>query len=344
MAVDAMGGDHAPGAVVQGVREAVSVFPVQVILVGDEEAIRSYLPSGLGGGEIVVRHTAESVRMDDPPLKAVRHKRRSSIRIAFEMVKKGEADAVVSAGNSGAIMAAGILTLGRIEGVDRPAIAGVFPGEKSPVILIDVGANVDCKPFHLLQFAVMAEAYAIACLGMESPKVGLLSIGEEGSKGNELVRAAHPLLKDHGINFVGNVEGRDIFKGEVEIIVCDGFVGNVALKLSEGMADAVRNMLDRELGPFFEGQIAEMGEEDPLQRIHKALDYEAFGGAPLLGLNGVSVVCHGDASQRAIRNAIGLAAKYVNCALVEKIALKMERHIVNASRKSDTPKERSSSI
>ncbi len=331
VAVDAMGGDQAPEVVIQGAVRAVDTYQVQVILVGDSSVIEEQLSPMDDIEGIRVYHADEAVAMDDPPLKAVRHKKRSSIKVAFELIKKKEADAVVSAGNSGAILAAGILTVGRIKGVARPAIAGVFPAEKSPVILIDVGANVDCKPSHLLEFALMAEAYASACLGLQYPKVGLLSIGEEGGKGNELVRAARPLFEKNGLNFVGNVEGRHIFKGDVEIIVCDGFVGNVALKLSEGMADAVRNMLNRELDASAQGREFKQMASEALDRFHRALDYEAFGGAPLLGLNCVSVVCHGDASPRAISNAIGLAAKYVDAKLVEKIALKMKGHDVNGS-------------
>lgn len=331
VAVDAMGGDQAPEVVIQGAIRAVDTHKIQVILVGDQAVIEEHLLSKGNVQGIKVHHADEAVTMDEPPLMAVRHKKRSSIKIAFELIKKKEADAVVSAGNSGAILTAGILTVGRIKGVGRPAIAGVFPGQRSPVILIDVGANVDCKPSHLLEFALMAEVYASVCLGIQHPKVGLLSIGEEGGKGNELVRAARPLFEKKSLNFVGNVEGRDIFKGNVEIIVCDGFVGNVALKLSEGMADAVRNMLERELKASSQGMEFNKMAEKALDRFYSTLDYEAFGGAPLLGLNGVCVVCHGDASPRAISNAIGLAAKYVDVRLVEKIALKMKGYEVNGS-------------
>jgi glycerol-3-phosphate acyltransferase PlsX len=270
-----------------------------------------------------VHHCDEVVEMDEPPLKAVRNKKESSIRVAFDLLKQGEADAVVSAGNSGATLAAGILTLGRLGGVERPALAGVFPGHKGEVILIDVGANVDCRPVHLFQFGVMAHAFATSCLGMEDPKVGLLSIGEEGGKGNEQVRVAHDLFKASSLNFVGNVEGREIFSGEVQIIVCDGFVGNVALKLSEGMGEAITRMLKEELGNSLVGRAGLWFGRRSVQRFWRKLDYAEYGGAPILGINGIGIVCHGNSSARAIKSGVRIAAEYVQRNLQERISLRM---------------------
>jgi glycerol-3-phosphate acyltransferase PlsX len=318
VAVDAMGGDHAPGEVVKGAVQAASELGIDITLVGHDKIIQEVLRAWPSTHRISIYHCEEVVRMDESPLKAVRQKKDSSIRVAFNLIKRGEVDAIVSAGNSGATLAAGILTLGRVEGVERPALAGIFPGERGNVILIDVGANVDCRPSHLFQFGVMAEAFATSCLGIENPKVGLLSIGEEGSKGNEQVRLARELLNQSKLNFVGNVEGREIFSGDVEIIVCDGFVGNVALKVSEGMAQAMTQLLNTELMSSVLGRTGLLLCHGSIEHFRTKLDYEEYGGAPLLGINGVSIVCHGGSSAKAIKNAIKLAARYVDNRGLEK--------------------------
>jgi len=319
VAVDAMGGDHAPAAVVQGSARAASELGIDIVLVGHKKAIQGTLDAQSSTDHISICHCEEVVHMDESPLKAVRQKNDSSIKVAFDLVKSGEVDAVVSAGNSGATLAAGILTLGRVEGVERPAIASILPGERGHVILIDVGANVDCRPSHLFRFGIMAEAFATSCLGMEHPKIGLLSIGEEGSKGNEQVRLARELFKQSSLNFVGNVEGRDIFSGDVEIIVCDGFVGNVALKLSEGMAQAMTTLLEMELMTSPLSRTGLLICRKSLARFKKRVDYQEYGGAPLLGINGVGIVCHGGSSARAIQNAIKLAGRYVENRGLEKM-------------------------
>jgi glycerol-3-phosphate acyltransferase PlsX len=262
--------------------------------------------------------------MDESPLKSVRQKKDASIRVAFDLAKWGRVDAVVSAGNSGATLAAGILALGKLEGVERPALASIFPGERGYVILIDVGANVDCRPTHLFQFGVMAHAFASSCMGMVNPTIGLLSIGEEGSKGNEQVRLARKLYDGSQLNFVGNVEGRDIFTGEVQVIVCDGFVGNVALKLSEGMAETMTNLLKRELADSLFGRAGLLLGRGSLKRFKRKLDYGEYGGAPLLGINGVGIVCHGESSANAIKNAIKMAVQYANSRLPEKMVLQLK--------------------
>ncbi len=318
IAVDAMGGDHAPRVAVLGAVEASSELGIDITLVGDRKTVQEELAKHSSTGRVTVYHCEEAVEMDESPLTAVRQKKDASIRVAFELVKMGKADAVVSAGNSGATLASAVLALGRLNGVERPAIAGVFPGERGYVILIDVGANVDCRPSHLFQFGLLAHAFAGSCLGMKNPSMGLLSIGEEGTKGNELVRLTRGLFEESSLNFIGNVEGRDIFSGDVEIIVCDGFVGNVALKLSEGMAEAVTRFLKTELKSSLSGKIALLLGRRSFESFKRKLNYEEYGGAPLLGINGVGIVCHGESSASAIKNAIKLAVQYVDKRLLEK--------------------------
>ena len=323
VAVDAMGGDHAPAAVVQGAARAASELGIDIILVGRKDVVQGALDAQSSTYNITICHCEEVVNMDESPLKAIRQKTDSSIKVAFDLARSGQVDAIVSAGNSGATLAAGILTLGRVEGVERPAIASILPGERGPVILIDVGANVDCRPSHLFQFGVMAEAFATSCLGIRHPKIGLLSIGEEGSKGNEQVRLARELFKQGSLNFVGNVEGRDIFSGDVEVIVCDGFVGNVALKLSEGMAHAMTTLLETELMTSLLSRTGSLLCRRSITRFKRRLDYEEYGGAPLLGINGVGIVCHGGSSARAIKNAIKLAGRYVENRGLEKMVIRL---------------------
>ena len=324
VAVDAMGGDNAPEVVVEGAVEAVSELGIPVTLVGHREILGKILGVHKASDLISVHHCEDMVHMDETPLKAVRKKKDASIRVAFDLVKRGVADAVVSAGNSGAMFAAGVLILGRINGVDRPAIASIVPTEKGPGVLIDVGANVDCRPTHLLQFGLMANAFANSCLGIENPTTGLLSIGEERSKGNEQVRLSHRLFRESSLNFTGNVEGRDLFGGDVDVIVCDGFVGNVALKVIEGVVEAVSRHVRRELeGPETSFSDAVLCQ-DLIDRFKRKLDYEEYGGAPLLGIKGVGIVCHGGSSSKAIKNAIRVAAQYVNNRIIEKMSLVLE--------------------
>jgi glycerol-3-phosphate acyltransferase PlsX len=238
--------------------------------------------------------------MEESPLKALRKKKDSSIGVAFGLAKEGLADAVISAGNSGATLAAGVLALGRISGLERPAIASIVPTEKGPVILIDAGANVDCRPAQLFQFGVMANAFGCSCLDMKNPKIALLNIGEEGSKGNELVRYAYDLFEKSTLNFVGNIEGRDLLTGDVKIVVCDGFVGNVALKLTEGTAESMARLMKRELMRSFMGRIAFILGRKAFFRFARELSYEEYGGAPLLGVKGIGIICHGGSSAKAI--------------------------------------------
>ncbi len=325
IAVDAMGGDHAPEVVVQGALQAASEWGVGITLVGQEKAIERCLSDSPRLSGVEVRPCTEQILMGESPLKAIRQKKDSSIRVAFELVKRGEADAVVSAGNSGAILAGATLILGRIKGVERPAFVGILPGILGDVILVDVGANVDCRPNQLFQFGVMAHAFALSCLGMSDPKVGLLSIGEEGTKGNEQVRLAHDLFHASDLRFVGNVEGRDILSGKVQIIVCDGFVGNVVLKLTEGLAEAMFKMLKEGM----KGEAA-AGADFPagsgiVKWLGEKLDYAEYGGAPILGVKGVGIVCHGASSVKAIKNAVRTAARYVEKGIPERLAAHMEK-------------------
>lgn len=323
IALDAMGGDGAPEVVVQAAIDACTHNPLNVVLVGDREAIKGPLGKERGLPGIEVHHCTERVLMGESPTNAVRRKKNASIRVAFELAKEGVVDAVVSAGNSGATLAAAILLLGRIEGVERPAFASIFPGEKGNVILIDVGANVDCRPLHLLQFGVMARAFAVSCLGMEDPRIGLLSIGEEGGKGNGQVRQAHGLYKTGDLNFIGNVEGRDIFTGDIQIIVCDGFVGNVALKLTEGMADAVTRMMTKEIDASLPGDEGLAFGRELLGRMRKRLDHEEYGGAPVLGIKGVGIVCHGGSSAKSIANALLMADHYARNHIPQRLTEEM---------------------
>jgi len=319
IALDAMGGDDAPAVTVRGALEAVDALGIHVILVGDEARIRAELGNRIDD-RISVRHASEVVGMEESPSVALRRKKDSSIRVAVNLVKGGEADAVVSAGNTGAAMATSLLFLGPSEGVDRPGIATVMPSAREPFVLIDAGATVDCKPIHLLQFGVMGDIYASMVLGRSKPKVGLLSIGEEASKGNELTKESFKLLSDSHLNFIGNVEGKDIFAGTVDVVVCDGFIGNVALKIGEGLVEAAVHMLRRELSHSVLGKLGYVLLKAGLPEFRKKLDYSEYGGAPLLGINGVCIISHGRSSSKAIRNAIAVAADAVRKGLRETIS------------------------
>ncbi|MHB8482630.1 MAG: phosphate acyltransferase PlsX [Nitrospiria bacterium] len=309
IALDAMGGDFSPQHEVEGAVAACEEFEVELILVGNEARIstelKKYSASKL---PLSILHADQVVTMEDAPSMVIRKKRNSSIWKATELVLEGKASAVVSAGNTGACMAAAIFILGPLKGIDRPAIAAIFPTLKDPVIMIDVGANVDCKAKHLLQFAVMGDVYAKRIFGLQKPRIGLLSNGEEDIKGNEITKEAFKLLKTAPFNFLGNVEGKDIYKGETDVIVCDGFVGNVVLKTSEGLADALFQLLKSEIRQStILGKLGYPLLKSSFIRFKKRVDYSEYGGAPLLGVNGVSMICHGRSTPKAIKNAIGRA-------------------------------------
>jgi phosphate acyltransferase len=319
IAVDAMGGDFAPREVVKGALQAAMEYGISVILVGDEKQVLAELNKSDAGGLISVVHASEVISMGEQPAVAVRRKRDSSIVRATQLVKDGEASAVVSAGNTGAAMASALIYLGRIKGIDRPAIAGVLPNEKSFSLMLDVGANVDSKPANLLQFGIMGYQYAKKIMGIENPRVGLLSNGEETTKGNETTLAAFPQLQSAGINFIGNVEGRDIFSGGVDVIVCDGFIGNIVLKAGEGMAVMLLKMIKEEITKSWLAKSGAVLAKPALKALQKRLDYNEYGGAPFLGVNGVSIICHGSSTAKAVKSAIKLARDSVENYLVEEI-------------------------
>ena len=314
VALDAMGGDHAPKAEVEGAVLAARQLGVKVILVGQEDLVRQELSTYADCDELPIEvvHASQNVTMEDPT-RAVRTKRDSSVKVASRLVRDGRAAGLVSAGNTGAVMATAKIVQGVVPGVTRPALAGLFPTSKGPthpVIVLDVGANVDCSPRMLAQFAVMGEIYARIIVKRDRPRVGLLSIGEEQHKGNDLTRAAWPLLKNLNLNFIGNVEGRDIYGGDVDVVVCDGFTGNVALKVSEGVADLVKHTLRESLEATISAKIGYVFSRTALNDFRKRLDYSEYGGAPLLGVRGVCIISHGRANAKAIRNAIRVAAEF----------------------------------
>ncbi|MFQ5925816.1 MAG: phosphate acyltransferase PlsX [Terriglobia bacterium] len=323
IAVDAMGGDHAPQAEVEGAVLAARTYGVGVVLVGQQEVLRQELARHDAGSlPIGIVHASEVITMAESAVRSVRRKRDSSIRVAAKLVADGETDGLVSAGNTGAGMATLKLELGSLPGVDRPALASVLPTKRGTVaVLVDVGANVDCKPHHLEQFAIMGEVYYRVMFGVQRPRVGLLSIGEEASKGNELVRETHRLLKGSPLNFdfIGNVEGQDIFSGDVEVVVCDGFIGNVALKISEGTAEALRDMLKIALSRTLQAKVGYVLSRQAYEDFRKRVDYSEYGGAPLLGIRGVGVICHGRSNSNAIKNAIRVAMEFASRGINEKI-------------------------
>jgi phosphate acyltransferase len=322
IAVDAMGGDFAPRAIVRGAvlagRELAGID--RIFLVGDESAIRNEFDGcGAVPGNIEIRHAAEVIEMGDHPALGVRRKKDSSIGRAVDMVKNGEADAVVSAGNTGAVVVAATMKLRTLDGVERPAIAAVMPTQKNPCVLIDAGANIDSKPELLRQFAIMGSVYSRMVLGREKPVVGLLSIGGEDIKGNETTREAFKLLETAPINFRGNVEGHDLFEGEIDVIACDGFVGNVVLKSSESAAKAIAHWMRQE---FKRNPLRVLGSLlllGAVKAMKMKLDPELYGGAPLLGVNGVCIITHGASSEVAILHAIRVARESVQNRVNEQI-------------------------
>ncbi len=329
VAVDAMGGDNAPAVEVEGAISACREFGIPVTLVGDRGRLEEELARrGCAGLDIDILHTTEVVGMHDSASDAVRRKKNSSVRLAFELVKSGKACAAVSAGNSGATMAAGMFVLKRIKGIERPAIAQVFPTLKGKTLVLDIGGTVDCKPIHLTQFAIMGEVYASYVMGVANPVIGLLSNGEEDSKGNELTRETNALLRKTSLNYAGYIEGRDIFNGDIDVVVCDGFVGNVVLKLSEGLAEAAGRMLKREILKSWVSKLGYLFVRSAFKRFRKLVDYAEYGGAPLLGINGVGMICHGGSSVKAIKNAIRLAHDYARNGVAEHVVEKLyENHI-----------------
>ena len=320
IAVDAMGGDHAPGAAVAGAAQAATEDGTQVILVGDERAIRAELGRArIDADRIEIVHADEVVGMDEPPITPIRRKRRSSIRLCAEVVREGRAQAMVSAGNTGAAMIAAKMVIGTIAGVDRPALAAVLPNENGHTVLLDVGANVDTKPEHLRQFAVMGHFYAQEVLGVAHPRIGLLSIGEEDAKGTDLTREVFRVLKTTGLNFLGNVEGRDVFNGNADVVVCDGFVGNVVLKSAEALAGLMGKMLREEMGRSLRTRIGAGLARPAFRAFRRRVDYAEYGAAPLLGIKGGCFIGHGRSNARAVKNSVRRAVEFCAADLHRKI-------------------------
>ena len=314
IAVDAMGGDLGPSVVVPGAIEAARQTGAKILLVGNEATLDGELnrlsPSGV---DLEIVHAPEVAGMDEKPSDILRRKKNASIQVACRLVRDGAAQGVVSAGHSGASVACGMFIMGRIPGVERPALASLLPTEKEPVVLLDVGATVDCKPYNIFQFGLMGDAFARDIRNKESPRVGLLSIGEEEGKGNSQVKEAYELFKmAQNLNFSGNIEGRDLFTGEMDVAVCDGFVGNVALKLSEGLGLSLSRVLKRELlNSGFLPKLGSLLAKSAFRRFAKVVDYAEYGGAPLLGLQNISIVCHGRSNAKAICNATRMATLFV---------------------------------
>ncbi|MBI2188770.1 MAG: phosphate acyltransferase PlsX [Acidobacteria bacterium] len=321
IAVDAMGGDHAPAAVVDGAVSAARHLAVRLALVGPADALEQVLTSHADwralGIELV--DAPEVVGMAEAPAAALRRKPRASIRVAADLVARREAAALFSAGHTGATVLAAHAAFGMIPGVDRPALAATIPTRARPAVLVDAGANADCRPQHLLQFAAMGGVYARVALGIDRPRVGLLSIGEEETKGNELTREAHRLLKASPLNFIGNIEGREIYSGIADVVVCDGFTGNVVLKTSEGLVDAVETLLGDELRGTFSSHVGYLLSRRAFRRFRRRVDYSEYGGAPLLGAAQLAIVGHGRSSAKAVRNAIAVAYRFATSDFLHRV-------------------------
>src|SRR4051812_23588754 len=321
IAVDAMGGDEAPRNIVEGALAAVRHFDLGVLLVGAAAAIDAELARAADVDRSAVRvmDAPEVVGMEESPVAALRRKPSASIKVAADAVARGEAQALVSAGHTGATVMAAHSAFGMLPGVDRPALAAVISTRRRPALLLDVGASVECRPPHLLQFAVMGSMFARVVYDIPAPRIGLLSIGHEETKGNELTREAHRLLKAAPVNFIGNVEARDVYSGGADVIVCDGFTGNVALKTSEGLVELVEGLLSEELSSTITNYVGSLFTRRALRHFHMRVDYSEYGGAPLLGVGGVTIVGHGRSSAKAVRNAVAMAYRFVATRFLERV-------------------------
>jgi glycerol-3-phosphate acyltransferase PlsX len=321
IAVDAMGGDHAPRSIIDGALAAARHLDLGLVLTGPEAILRGELARHSDSEHLDIRiiDAPDVVGMGESATSALRRKSRCSIRVAAESVADGQAAALVSAGHTGATVMAAHAAFGMLSGVDRPALAATIPSGDRLGILLDVGANADCRAPHLLQFAAMGAMYARVSLGIEHPRIGLLSIGEEEGKGNELIREAHRLLKNSSVNFIGNVEAREVYKGNADVIVSDGFTGNIVLKASEGLVDTVERLLGEELSRTFSGMVGSILSRRAFRRFRKRLDYSEYGGAPLLGVGAVTVVGHGRSSAKAIRNAVAMAHRFASAGFIHRV-------------------------
>lgn len=321
LAIDAMGGDNAPQAVVEGAVKAAINYGVEIVLVGEKDKVAEELakfdyPQKL----ISIHHASEVINMDESPVAAIKQKKDASINVAIRLLKNKDVDGVVSSGNTGAYMTGALLNLGRISGIERPAIATIFPTLHGKTLLMDMGANVDCKPKHLYQFALMGNIFAQQVHGIEKPRVGLLNIGEEAEKGNELTLSTYPLLKEcKNINFIGNIEAKDILLGAADVVICDGFVGNMLLKFGEGIGLFLIKILKKEIKSSLLAMIGAAFLFPTLKRVKKYVDYDEYGGALLLGLNGVCIKAHGRANAKAFQNAIKVAHDSLSHNIIENI-------------------------
>jgi glycerol-3-phosphate acyltransferase PlsX len=321
IAVDAMGGDFAPRHVVDGALAAVRHFDLGVTLVGPSATIEAELARhpDVDRARVRIVEAPDVVSMEESPSAALRRKPAASIKVAAETVARGEAAALFSAGHTGATVMAAHAAFGMLPGVDRPALAATVPTRRRPAVLLDVGASVECRPSHLLQFAVMGSMYARVAFGIDAPRVALLSTGHEETKGNELTREAHRLLKGSPLAFIGNIEARDVYSGAADVIVCDGFTGNVALKISEGLVDVVEELLSEELSRTITTRVGSLLTRRALRRFRRRVDYSEYGGAPLLGVAGVAIVGHGRSSAKAVRNAVAMAYRFAGSRFIERV-------------------------
>jgi glycerol-3-phosphate acyltransferase PlsX len=329
IAVDAMGGDTAPGLVVDGALAAARHLDLGVVLVGPASRIEAQVArrAGVALSRVRVVDAADVVGMSESPAAALRRKPQASIRVAADLVARGDAAALFSAGHTGATVMAAYGAFGMIAGADRPALAATIPTRERPAVLLDVGASVECRPAHLLHFGVMGSVYAKVAFGIERPRVGLLSIGEEETKGNDLTREAHRLLKGAPIEFVGNIEARDVYTGAADVIVCDGFTGNVALKISEGLVETIESLLREELSSTITMRVGSLLTQRAMRHFRRRVDYSEYGGAPLLGVAGITIVGHGRSSAKAVRNAVAMAYRFASGQLIQRV----EREIAAAT-------------
>lgn len=322
IAIDAMGGDDAPGSIIDGALVAARLHQVGLLLVGDRARVERELSRHPGAGslDVGILHSPDHIGMSESAAAALRRKPQASIKLAAEAVRDGRAAAMFSAGHTGGSVMAAVGTFRRLPGIDRPALATIIPTRQQPAVLLDSGATVECRPQHLVQFALMGAAYARLAFGCDNPRVGLLSVGEEEGKGNDLTREAHQLLKTAPVNFVGNVEGRHVYAGEADVIVCDGFTGNITLKISEGLVEAIESLLHAELQSTFGTRVGYLLSGQAFRRFRKRVDYSEYGGAPLLGVDGICIVGHGRSSPKAVSNAVTMAVRAVREGLIERLS------------------------
>lgn len=330
LAIDGMGGDHAPKSTVEGAVEATKEYGITVLITGDQEILSKELSQyDYDKEKIEIIHCSEKIENEDQPVKSIRRKKDSSMVVALNLVKEGRAEAVISAGNTGALLAGGLFILGRIKGIDRPALAPVFPHENGASVLIDGGANTECKAKNLLQFGVMGSLYSEHILGVKTPKVSLVNVGAEKGKGNELSKEAYTLLEESSLNFTGNMEARDLPRGKTDVIVCDGFTGNIILKLTEGVFMTVFDLLKEKFTRSFLTKVAAGILRPGLRQIKKDYDYTEHGGAPFLGVQGVLIKAHGSSNGKAIKNALRQGKRFAENQIVDKISEEIQQTPVN---------------